>query len=142
MKTGSARSLACAAIAAFGMIHGTSSASGVCGVFEIIWSTTDDGGGIVTGGAFTLESSTIGQPDPGLMLGSNLEFDGGFWPGMKPCPLVLQGDVNCDDYIDGYDLSIILGNWLTCGPGDLNLDGVVDGKDLAIVLGNWTGGPF
>jgi len=44
----------------------------------IDWSTIDGGGGISTGGVFTV-TGTIGQPDAGKMSGGNFALDGGFW---------------------------------------------------------------
>lgn len=54
-------------------------------------------------------------------------------------PVVCYGDVNGDLFVDGTDLSIVLGFWGTCDgcPADLNDDGVVDGSDLSEVLGFW-----
>jgi hypothetical protein len=52
------------------------------------------------------------------------------------------GDVNGDTFIDGLDLSTVLGHWLLTGPvGDANGDGVVNGLDLSLVLGHWAPGP-
>ncbi len=59
--------------------------------FSIDWWTVDGGGGVSTGGVFTL-SGTIGQPDAGKMTGGNYTLEGGFWgliaaiqgPGMPP----------------------------------------------------------
>lgn len=138
MKWASGRFLACASIAACALLQGAVSGTVECnGTFDIVWSTIECGGGIAANGAFDLHSSTIGQPDPGPMLGGEFEFLGGFWPGVKPCSLAMQGDINCDDHVNGNDLAIVIGNWLTCGPGDVNLDGTVNGNDLAIVIGHW-----
>jgi predicted outer membrane repeat protein len=53
------------------------------------------------------------------------------------CP----GDVNGNFFIDGADLSILLGYWGPVtnqnNPADLNNDGTVDGADLAVLLGGW-----
>ena len=47
--------------------------------FAIDWFTIDGGGGVSSGGAFTL-SGTIGQWDAGpTMLGGNFALTGGFW---------------------------------------------------------------
>ena len=54
-------------------------------------------------------------------------------------PEVCNGDVNGDDFVDGTDLSIVLGFWGDCSgcPADVNEDGLVDGVDLSVVLGYW-----
>src|SRR5256885_16838054 len=46
--------------------------------FSVDWFTIDGGGGISTGGVFSI-SGTIGQPDAGRMSGGNYTLDGGFW---------------------------------------------------------------
>jgi len=48
-------------------------------------------------------------------------------------------DLNFDGAVNGGDLAILLGHWLTTGPGDINGDGIVNGVDLAAVLGGWSG---
>lgn len=49
-------------------------------------------------------------------------------------------DLNDDGDVDGSDLALVLGAWLTAnGEIDLNGDCTIDGADLAIVLGAWTG---
>ena len=53
--------------------------------------------------------------------------------------VVCNGDVNGDNFVDGTDLSIVLGFWGDCAgcPADVSGDGQVDGLDLSIVLGYW-----
>lgn len=51
----------------------------------------------------------------------------------------VPGDLNGDGFVNGADLTIILGAWGPGSEGDLNGDGVADGADITIVLGNWTG---
>src|SRR2546425_4366871 len=46
--------------------------------YAIDWFTIDGGGGISTGGVYSV-SGTIGQPDAGHMSGGNYTLDGGFW---------------------------------------------------------------
>src|SRR5689334_16947121 len=46
--------------------------------FAIDWYTIDGGGGISTGGVYTLQG-TIGQPDAGVMTGGGFTVVGGFW---------------------------------------------------------------
>ncbi|MBX3355453.1 MAG: hypothetical protein KF724_07115 [Phycisphaeraceae bacterium] len=52
-------------------------------------------------------------------------------------PPFTLGDLNFDGVVNGADLAILLGAWLTPG-ADLNGDGTTDGADLSILLGNWT----
>jgi hypothetical protein len=60
--------------------------------------------------------------------------------------MVVPGDVNNDGAVNGLDLSMVLGKWLTKAPagdnkylpaGDANYDGAVNGLDLSLVLGHW-----
>lgn len=47
--------------------------------FSITWSTIDGGGGMSTGGVYTVRG-TIGQPDAGVMLTNGpYSITGGFW---------------------------------------------------------------
>jgi hypothetical protein len=47
--------------------------------YSINWSTVDGGGGMSTGGGFTV-TGTIGQPDAGQMMsGGDYTLQGGFW---------------------------------------------------------------
>ena len=46
--------------------------------FAIDWFTMDGGGGISTGGAYSL-SGTIGQPDAGSLTAASFKVEGGFW---------------------------------------------------------------
>ncbi len=70
------------ALSVFGLMVGpwTSSAQTQ---YQIDWSTIDGGGGICTGGVYTV-TGTIGQPDAGKMSGGNFSVDGGFWGLISP----------------------------------------------------------
>ncbi|MBC22334.1 MAG: hypothetical protein CMJ32_00250 [Phycisphaerae bacterium] len=49
-------------------------------------------------------------------------------------------DLNCDGFVDGQDLAIVLANWGNqWAPGDLDWSDSVDGADLGMVLAAWTG---
>jgi len=57
----------------------------LCGVvtgrtqpYEISWFTVDGGGGVSSGGAYSV-SGTIGQPDAGQLAGGSYTLSGGFW---------------------------------------------------------------
>jgi choice-of-anchor B domain-containing protein len=54
------------------------------------------------------------------------------------CPI--PTDFNCDGFVNGIDLSLVLGNWGSNGQsgGDTNGDGNVNGQDIAAVLATWT----
>ena len=54
------------------------------------------------------------------------------------CPILCLGDINDDLIVDGGDLSLLLGAWLTGNAAaDINGNGTVDGADLALLLGAW-----
>ncbi len=46
--------------------------------YEIPWFSIDGGGGVSTGGVYSV-SGTIGQPDAGVMTGGEYAVVGGFW---------------------------------------------------------------
>jgi hypothetical protein len=50
------------------------------GGYDLSWWTVDGGGGNSSGGEYGL-SGTIGQPDPGLLVGGDYTLGGGFWGG-------------------------------------------------------------
>lgn len=50
------------------------------------------------------------------------------------------GDVNFDSFVNGADISVLLGFWGLNGKpvaADIDQDGQVDGSDLAVLLANW-----
>lgn len=51
-------------------------------------------------------------------------------------------DLDCDGFVDGADLALLLAAWGDASPddaADLTADGAVDGADLAVVLAQWSG---
>lgn len=46
--------------------------------YDLSWWTVDGGGGIASGGPYTL-TGTIGQPDAGTLTGGDYTLGGGFW---------------------------------------------------------------
>ena len=64
--------------------------------YSLSWSTIDGGGGISSGGSYSI-SGTIGQPDAGRLTGGSYVLDGGFWgliavvPGGPRLSLVRSG---------------------------------------------------
>lgn len=53
----------------------------VQGGYDISWISTDNGGGISSGGPFTL-AGAIGQPEAGRLSGGTFVLKGGFWGGV------------------------------------------------------------
>lgn len=52
----------------------------------------------------------------------------------------LAGDFNSDDFVDVYDLSMLLGQLGAANPlADLNSDGAVDFLDVNLLISHWTG---
>ena len=49
--------------------------------YELSWWTVDGGGGVSSGGGYTL-TGTIGQPDAGGLAGGGYSLPGGFWGGL------------------------------------------------------------
>jgi len=62
----------CAALLVAFLVQGAPNA------FSIPWWTADGGGGILSGGDYSL-SGTIGQPDAGSVSGGEFTLAGGFW---------------------------------------------------------------
>lgn len=81
--------------------------------YELSWSTIDGGGGVISGGPYTM-AVTIAQPDAGYQAGGEFELFGGFWPGAIPyaytcwdagqCAGQPSGDVTCDGSINLADI--------------------------------------
>ena len=46
--------------------------------YTLPWATIDGGGGLTSGGSFSLHG-TVGQPDAGVMSGGAFTITGGFW---------------------------------------------------------------
>jgi hypothetical protein len=110
--------------------------------FDLDWWTVDDGGGMWTVSGQYVLSGTIGQPDAGVMTGSNYELTGGFWFVAPAGPTICRGDTNCDGQISYADINPFvkaLGSlsawqaqfpscpWQNC---DINGDGVVSYADI------------
>ena len=49
--------------------------------YSIDWFTMDGGGGVSSGGDYTL-NGTLGQPDAGTLSVGSYALEGGFWPGI------------------------------------------------------------
>jgi hypothetical protein len=99
------------------------------GDYELTWSTIDGGGGVSSGGPYTL-TATIGQPDAAAVSGGQYELLGGFLPGGPLC------------FVDFHHFAKFAEYWLEPGagsPADLYVD--VDNKvnylDLGIFVEEW-----
>ncbi len=54
------------------------------GVYDLTWSTVDQGGARVSGGVYALDG-TIGQADAAAIVsGGVYSVAGGYWPGVQP----------------------------------------------------------
>ena len=128
-------------ITAFGVGIVTSASIAFAGSnFEIPSYSIDSGGGMISGGTFTLVGS-IGQPDAGPTLsGSTFTLQGGFLAGSPVVPNC-PGDVNGDNMVNFADLDTLLDRWDTATApntnGDLDGDGFVSFADLNILLDRW-----
>lgn len=86
---------------------------------------------------WSLEIAGVSQGGPVLTANGSLIVSGTgalqrYWT-----PSCVTGDLNCDGFVNGTDLSLLLAAWGSGGPSDLNGDGVVSGTDLTILLGRW-----
>ena len=120
--------------------------SAAVGQFEIHWWTTDGGGEMSSsGGAFAL-SSTIGQPDAGVvpLIGGEFALTGGFWVGVG---VGLPGDCDSDGDVDLVDYTgfaaCLLGPDVAAQPAcacyNLDGDSDVDVEDFAVFQDTFTG---
>ena len=100
------------------------------GDYEISWYTIDGGGGVSSGGPYTL-TGTIGQADADWSEGGDYELLGGFWPGGPLCfvefddfarfaqmwlDMDLAGDLNGDNDLDFGDVGWFADYWLCYCP--------------------------
>lgn len=60
-------------------------ASGWAQSFSLDWYSMDGGGGVSTGGAYSVRG-TVGQPDAGTMSGGPFSLQGGFWKVLATVP--------------------------------------------------------
>lgn len=64
------------------------------------------------------------------------------WIMIQGEPDGIPGDLDGDGFVNGADLTILLGAWGTDSLiADLDEDGLVTGSDLTILLSNWSTGP-
>ena len=63
---------------------------------------------------------------------------------LRPCPYILQGDIDCDCIVDFYDYVLLSEQWRTASSApywadetDINLSESVDLIDLGLLVDNW-----
>ena len=79
--------------------------------FSIDWYTIDGGGGISTGGVYSV-SGTLGQPDAGNMTGGGFVVRGGFW-----IPAAVQVEGGPWLYIVAEGGTNVVVSWSPTDPG-------------------------
>ncbi len=99
------------------------------GDYDIAWHTIDGGGGVSSGGPYTL-TGTIGQPDAAYSAGGDYELLGGFWPGGPLCIVDFESFARFAEW------------WLEPGtglPADLyeDVDNIVNELDLQVFVDYW-----
>ena len=108
----------------------------------IPWHTIDGGGGLSSGGSFSI-AGTIGQPDAGqAMHGGSFSIRAGFWEGLSSdVACFCAADYNRDGGIDGSDIVAFFADWEDGAPcADVNQDGGIDGGDMELFFALWEGG--
>ena len=103
--------------------------SAVSGEYDLSWHTIDGGGGMSSGGTYTL-TGTIAQHDAAYSAGEQYELLGGFWPGGPICICIVEFE----------DFARFADQWLYEGDGleaDLNGNGIVDYEDLDMFVEYW-----
>ena len=126
-----------ATIALLALLLGLLSASAP--PYTIDWWTVDGGGGVGSGGTFTV-IGTIGQPDAGVMGGG--ELAGGFWSLIAPVPPQLTISrvgstviISWPSPSTGFNLQVctdlVLGNWsYYSGPPNIQDNGITKSLTL------------
>jgi hypothetical protein len=97
--------------------------------YDLSWSSIDGGGGISSGGQYTV-IGTIGQPDAAYSESGSYELLGGFWPNEPLC------------VVDFEHFAKFVQYWLETGedlPADLYKDeyNIVDYLDLNEFVSRW-----
>jgi len=108
----------------------------------IDWHTIDGGGGISTGGSFSLHG-TIGQTDTMVLSGASTTLDGGYWPGVSLDPGCNVADlVPPYGVLDFFDVAQFLAAFSSMQPeADLVVPfGVWDFFDVVAFLGEFSAG--
>jgi hypothetical protein len=67
-------------VQAASLLEGAPSVPANSAGYSLDWFTLDGGGGLISGGSYSL-ISTVGQPDAGTSTNGGFTLEGGFWPG-------------------------------------------------------------
>ena len=116
------------------------------GVYAIVSSTLDGGGGTSTGGVYAI-SGTIGQPDASNALtGGAYSLTGGFWAGIVS---ELRGDADGSNARSVSDVLYLINHLFAGGPapgsacrGDADSSGATNVADVLFLINFlFAGGP-
>lgn len=109
-------------------------------IYEISSSTQSGGGGLSSGGEFSVVG-TVGQSATGPIRGGEFQFLSGYLA--NECVIYAPSDLNFDGDTNAADLGVFLLNWGECPngilgcPGDVNYDSHIDAQDLGRILIEW-----
>ena len=111
--------------------------------YAIDWHTVDGGGGISSGGGYTV-SGTIGQHDAGgALAGGGYTVIGGFWAGVgaasDACNVADLSEPH--GVLDLSDINAFVSAFVTQGPAaDIVPDGIYDLADIGAFVGAFVAG--
>lgn len=109
-------------------------------IYEISSSTQSGGGGLSSGGEFSVVG-TVGQSATGPIRGGEFQFLSGYLA--NECVIYAPSDLNFDGDTNAIDLGLFLLNWGECPngmlgcAGDVNYDSHVNSQDLGFLLIEW-----
>ena len=109
-------------------------------IYEISSSTQSGGGGLSSGGEFSVVG-TVGQSATGPIRGGEFQFLSGYLA--NECVIYAPSDLNFDDQTNAADLGVFLLSWGECPDGilgcagDINYDSHIDAQDLGRILIEW-----
>jgi hypothetical protein len=109
-------------------------------IYEISSSTQSGGGGLSSGGEFSVVG-TVGQSATGPIRGGEFQFLSGYLA--NECVIYAPTDLNFDDQTNAADLGVFLLSWGECPDGilgcagDVNYDSHIDAQDLGRILIEW-----
>ena len=125
----------------------------VFGQLSIPWWTTDAGGGLSSGGVFTLKGTAAQADAAPEMSGGGFTLTGGFWPGVVrlPCAadLGVQGGLEGQDgSLDNNDFVVFISLFFAHDPradfgvqgGEPGQDGAFDNNDFVVFIDGFFGG--
>jgi hypothetical protein len=108
------------------------------GQYEITVFTIDGGGGVSSGGSYSV-TGTVGQVDAHTNItGSTLMVGGGFWPATRCC---CRRDFNANGEVNSQDFFDFLTRFFAADPlADINCDGVINSQDFFDFLDQYFSG--